>query len=95
MGSGDWLKTILIKPDSTLSDMEFVHALRKRLGLNTAAMSLETRCTGDKCPYNRENLPIIPPCLVGKADTDRLLTLIEHLLGVHFDSCTYGVLDAG
>jgi hypothetical protein len=90
-GSGDWLRTQVTMPGYALTDADFVHALRKRLGLPAHGVGPTTRCRGATCPYGRANMPEDPPCVIGlSAASKRTLSAAEHLLAVHWESCKHG-----
>ena len=43
-----------------------------------------------ECIYHRSKLPGCIPCVIGKAQEPRTLSLFEHLNGTHWDGCNYG-----
>ena len=91
LGAGNWLKIVNIPEIHMMDDAVFVHALRKRLGLNAAAVMPETRCRAIACHYGPDRVTTNPPCYIRTGlETARFLSAGEHLLGVHWDSCKGG-----
>jgi len=92
-GSGAAFAVTHITPDTELTPKQFILGLGRRMGLPVGAVSIETRCMGPQCIYNRANLPTIPGP-IGKIQ--RMLPLREHEDAVHWDGCAAeGVLTAG